>query len=202
MNQGLESENRSWSREEIDRTFRAILVDALGVDDDKIVPEASLVYDLGAESIDFLDIGFRVQQTFGVEIPSKAIQAKVFSWRNLGELRRILEQRYALQVSPEEMKQFQAKGISEVLQWLADKQRVPLHNGEAKKVAAELADRLVDEVESMGFRASLIDRDDVIHMLQENLNSPKIAEAMLRLFSVGAMVDFIASKVGDAAINR
>lgn len=202
MNQVLESTNRSWSREEIDTTFRSILVDALGVDDDKVVPEASLVHDLGAESIDFLDIGFRVQQTFGVEIPNKAIQTKVLSWRNLGELRKILEERYGLQVSPEEMKQFQAKGISEVLQWLAEKQGFSLQNGEAKEVAAELADRLADEVESIGFRASLIDRDDVIHMLQENLNSPKIAEAMLRLFSVGAIVDFIASRVGDAPINR
>ncbi len=202
MNQGLESVNRSWSREEVDSTFRAILVDALGVDNDKIVPEASLVYDLGAESIDFLDIGFRVQQTFGVEIPNRAIQTKVLSWRNLGELRRILEQRYSLHVSPEEMKQFQAKGISEVLQWLAKTQGLALHNGEAKEVAAELADRLVGEVESIGFRASLIDRDDVIHILLENLNSPKIAEAMLRLFSVGAVIDFIASRVGDSSNHR
>ena len=202
MNQGLESVNRSWSREEVDSTFRAILVDALGVDNDKIVPEASLVYDLGAESIDFLDIGFRVQQTFGVEIPNRAIQTKVLSWRNLGELRRILEQRYSLHVSPEEMKQFQVKGISEVLQWLAKTQGLALHNGEAKEVAAELADRLVGEVESIGFRASLIDRDDVIHILLENLNSPKIAEAMLRLFSVGAVIDFIASRVGDSSNHR
>jgi len=30
-----------------------------------VIPSASLVKDLGAESIDFLDIGFKIQQTFG-----------------------------------------------------------------------------------------------------------------------------------------
>ncbi len=45
-----------------------------------------MVHDLGAESIDLLDIGFRVYQTFGVELPTKAIQVSVLSWRNMGEL--------------------------------------------------------------------------------------------------------------------
>ena len=42
------------------------LVDALGVDDDEVTPEATLVGDLGAESIDFLDIVFKLEQSFGI----------------------------------------------------------------------------------------------------------------------------------------
>ncbi len=42
------------------------LVDALGVDDDEVTPEATLVGDLGAESIDFLDIVFKLEQAFGI----------------------------------------------------------------------------------------------------------------------------------------
>lgn len=45
------------------------LVDALGVDDDEVTPEATLVGDLGAESIDFLDIVFRLEKNFNVKIP-------------------------------------------------------------------------------------------------------------------------------------
>jgi acyl carrier protein len=44
------------------------LVDALGVDDDEVTPEATLVGDLGAESIDFLDIVFRLEKAFGIKI--------------------------------------------------------------------------------------------------------------------------------------
>ena len=46
-----------------------MLVDALGVDEDEVVPGARLVGDLGAESIDFLDIVFRLEKAFDIKIP-------------------------------------------------------------------------------------------------------------------------------------
>ena len=57
------------SREEIFTKVRETLVDALGVDDDEVTPEATLVGDLGAESIDFLDIVFRLEKAFSIKIP-------------------------------------------------------------------------------------------------------------------------------------
>lgn len=57
------------SREEIFRSVQETLVDALGVDDDEVSAEATLKGDLGAESIDFLDIVFRLEQSFNIKIP-------------------------------------------------------------------------------------------------------------------------------------
>ena len=57
------------TRQNIYNKVRDILVDALGVDEDEITPDATLVGNLGAESIDFLDIVFRLEKTFGIEIP-------------------------------------------------------------------------------------------------------------------------------------
>ncbi len=57
------------TKQEIFNKIRAALVDALGVDDDEVIPQATMVGDLGAESIDFLDIVFRLEKTFGIEIP-------------------------------------------------------------------------------------------------------------------------------------
>ena len=45
------------------------LCDALGVDEDEVTREATLVGDLGAESIDFLDILFRLERAFDIKIP-------------------------------------------------------------------------------------------------------------------------------------
>ena len=45
------------------------LMEALGVDDDEVTPEATLTGDLGAESIDFLDIVFRLEKAFDIKIP-------------------------------------------------------------------------------------------------------------------------------------
>lgn len=55
--------------EEINSKVRETLVDALGVDEDECTSEATLVGDLGAESIDFLDIVFRLEKNFNIKIP-------------------------------------------------------------------------------------------------------------------------------------
>ena len=57
------------SADEIFGKIKEALVDALGVDDDEVTAEARLVGDLGAESIDFLDIVFRLEKTFNIKIP-------------------------------------------------------------------------------------------------------------------------------------
>ena len=56
------------SRDDIFEKVQGVLVEALGVDDDEVTPEASLAGDLGAESIDFLDIVFQLEQAFGFKI--------------------------------------------------------------------------------------------------------------------------------------
>jgi len=57
------------SNEEVYAKVQTALMDALGVDDDEVTPEATMVGDLGAESIDFLDIVFRLEKAFSIEIP-------------------------------------------------------------------------------------------------------------------------------------
>jgi acyl carrier protein len=56
------------NRDEIIEEVQEVLIDALGVDDDEVTPEATLMGDLGAESIDFLDIVFRLEKAFGIKI--------------------------------------------------------------------------------------------------------------------------------------
>jgi acyl carrier protein len=56
-------------KDEIFSSVQEILVDALSVDEDEVTPEATLTGDLGAESIDFLDIVFRLEKTFDIKIP-------------------------------------------------------------------------------------------------------------------------------------
>ena len=61
------------SRDEILQQVRQVLVDALGADDDEVTTEATLMGDLGAESIDFLDIVFRLEKAFDVKIPREEL---------------------------------------------------------------------------------------------------------------------------------
>src|SRR5437764_14696901 len=57
------------SQEEIYEKVSSTLVEALNVDEEDIKPGSRLQGDLGAESIDFLDIVFRLEREFGIKIP-------------------------------------------------------------------------------------------------------------------------------------
>lgn len=57
------------SRDEIYKKVQGVMVDALGVDEEEVTPQSKLSADLGAESIDYLDIVFRLEKAFGIKIP-------------------------------------------------------------------------------------------------------------------------------------
>ncbi len=59
--------------DEIFTKVQTALVDALGVDNDEVAPSATIIGDLGAESIDFLDIVFRLEKAFGIKIPREEL---------------------------------------------------------------------------------------------------------------------------------
>src|SRR5580658_4281903 len=58
------------SKDEIYKKVQGVLEDALGVDEEEVTPKATLREDLGAESIDFLDIVFRLEKAFTTD-PAK-----------------------------------------------------------------------------------------------------------------------------------
>lgn len=61
------------SREEIFGQVQEVLTDALGLDEDEVTEEATLMGDLGAESIDFLDIVFRLEKAFSIKVPREEL---------------------------------------------------------------------------------------------------------------------------------
>lgn len=61
------------TQDEIFEKVQEALVDALGVDDDEVTTGATLVGDLGAESIDFLDIVFKLEKAFDITIPREEL---------------------------------------------------------------------------------------------------------------------------------
>lgn len=64
------------TQDEVFQKVQAALVEALGVDDDEVTPEATIIGDLGAESIDFLDIVFRLEKAFAIKITTSELSAE------------------------------------------------------------------------------------------------------------------------------
>lgn len=68
------------AKNEILEKVRGTLVDALSVEEDEVTETATLMGDLGAESIDFLDIVFRLEKAFGIKIPQEELMPReIFS---------------------------------------------------------------------------------------------------------------------------
>ena len=61
------------SRDDIFNQVKDVLVDALGLDDSDVTEDATLMGDLGAESIDFLDIVFRLEKAFNIKVPREEL---------------------------------------------------------------------------------------------------------------------------------
>ncbi len=63
------------TKDEVFAKVREVLEEALGVDEDEVTPQATLGGDLGAESIDYLDIVFRLEKAFGIKISQAELMA-------------------------------------------------------------------------------------------------------------------------------
>jgi acyl carrier protein len=69
----------AFNRQQIEEGVTEVLEEALGVDAEDVKPQATLTGDLGAESIDFLDISFRMEKKFSTpEKPFKIEQGELF----------------------------------------------------------------------------------------------------------------------------
>ncbi len=59
---------------EVLERVKKIIIDHLGVEDSKIVPAASFIEDLGADSLDQVELVMAFEEEFGIEIPDEAAE--------------------------------------------------------------------------------------------------------------------------------
>jgi acyl carrier protein len=67
----------SMTRDELNGAVQEAVVGALGVDKEEVTPDATLLGELGAESIDLLDILFRLERKTKVKIQASDLAAHV-----------------------------------------------------------------------------------------------------------------------------
>jgi acyl carrier protein len=188
-----------WTRAEVGVSVGKILVESLGVDEATVTDSAALVRDLGAESIDFLDISFKCQQTFGVDLPARLIQDRLIEWRDLAVLARAVESRYGVVVAPEELRTIAPATVGAVLQHLGNKHGVERVPGDEAALAMSLAERLRAELDGMGLDLSDLSPVTLSNPLLENLHSPVAVEEVMNRFTVRALADYIAGQLGSVS---
>ena len=198
MTEQVQEQSREWTREEVEASLRTILVESLGVKEAEVVPAASLVRDLGAESIDFLDMGFKIQQAFGVDLETAEIRNRIMAWGALilVTLAEILAGKCGVEVSPGELRPLEGGGIDKVLEHLRATRGIAANGKVADEVGQELLRRLIKEFSALGFVVGEADQRDLLTIVRSDLGARRLTERTLDLLTVDALVNFICGKLG------
>ena len=59
----------------IEQKIKAIIIEQLGVDEDEVTPQASFLEDLGADSLDIVELVMAMEEEFKIEIPDEDVEA-------------------------------------------------------------------------------------------------------------------------------
>lgn len=187
-----------WTGAEARVTVGKIIVESLGVDEASVVPQATLMGDLGAESIDFLDLSFKCQQAFGVDLPMRLIQERRIEWRDLTVLARVLEARYRVAVAPDELRMVSPASIGAVLEHLAAKHGIARVAGDEREVVSELVRRMLADLASTPLDLSGLGVDQLAGYLEKNLHSPEALEVVMSRLTVRAVSEHIVGQLAAA----
>lgn len=188
-----------WTRSEARVNVGKIIVESLGVDEAAVTDDAALIRDLGAESIDFLDMSFKCQQAFGVDLPVRAIQDRRIEWRDLGVLAQVLEQRYGIALPPEELRTVAPATVAAVLEHAAARHGIPRAPGDERDVVRALAERMLADLDGTPLDLADLTVDRFAGYLSENLHSPAAIEAVMNRFTVRAVTEYIVRQLAAAA---
>ena len=187
-----------WTGAEARVNVGKIIVESLGVDEASVVPEATLIGDLGAESIDFLDLSFKCQQTFGVDLPMRLIQERRIEWRDLTVLARVIEARYGVVVAPDELRMVSPASIGAVLEHMAAKHGIARVAGDEREVVSELVRRMLGDLASTPLDLSGLGVDQLAGYLEKNLHSPEALEVVMSRLTVRAVSEYIVGQLAAA----
>lgn len=187
-----------WTRPEVRASVEKLIVESLGVDEADVTADATLIRDLGAESIDFLDLTYKCQQTFAVELPMRAIQERRIEWRDLSVLARVLEARYRIVVPAEELRMVAPATVGAVLEHLAAQHGVTRTAGDAHEVIGALVVRMLADLVRTPLDLADLTVDQFAGYLEKNLHSPDAVEVIMNRLTVRAVTEYIAGQLAAA----
>jgi acyl carrier protein len=187
-----------WTRAEARVSVGKLIVESLGVDEASVTAQAALVADLGAESIDFLDLSFKCQQTFGVDLPMRLIQERRIEWRDLSVLARVLEARYRVAVPADELRMVSPATAGAVLEHMAAKHGITRAAGDEREVVGALVTRMLADLASTPLDLSGLSVDQFNGYLEKNLHSPEAVEVVMNRLTVRAVTEYIVGQLAAA----
>ena len=187
-----------WTRSEVRVSVGKIIVESLGIDEAAVTDDAALVRDLGAESIDFLDMSFKCQQTFGVDLPVRLVQDRRIEWRDLSVLAGVLQARYQIAVAADELRTVSPATVGAVLEHMAAKHGIARAAGDEREVVGALVARMLADLASTPLDLSGLSIDQFTDYLEKNLHSPEAVDVVMNRLTVRAITEYIVGQLAAA----
>lgn len=180
-------------------TVRRILAETLNVSEDAITPDAVLFDDLGAESIDFIDIAIRVERTFGVKLPTRDWGA--FARRERGqlpmaELASLLEAHHGVRLSTEEQEALGKFGLKPMCDRLQEHYGIAIPQATRLDWARRGMERQAKVFETLFLQTlPASDFERLVELASEDAYSEAFTRALRRLFTVRVICQFLAASL-------
>jgi acyl carrier protein len=176
-----------WTREDATQALRELIARALFVPVERVRPEASLIYDLGAESVDLLDLAVKIEDRFGAAVPLERLQDIRVAWRDRTYLAEVVRDRLGLDVPPRALRAILPASLRAVADWLGREHGVQQDGGLAMELACGLVARLLADLDALGVEPEAIGPDLIAAELVDDLLAPALMERVIRGLTVGAL---------------
>jgi acyl carrier protein len=198
----LTTEARVWTVPEVDQELNRILVEAIGVEEADITAEAALIDDLGAESIDFVDISFRMEQAFGSALPTRqwadAMRGETGQLKP-AEIAEWLEKRHGLRLGEEDVKGLDGAGLKDLRERLQTSHGLLLPDDDLTELARIGVGRNAAAFERIfGLSISPEQFERLVSLARDSVFSSEFRRALGQVFTVGMLREFLLTRLGLA----
>ena len=182
--------------QEVFEGVRKILADSLEIDEGNITMDSSLNYDLGAESVDFLDISFRIDSEFDVELPNRELGqiAETINTLKIEEVNSLLARSVNSSLSEEEKKSLAILGIDSIFEKIKESHNVDGDKDLIEETAQGVIQRCIEHLKKLGFDIPEQKVMEIKGDLIEGVDPPNLLQKIMGMYSVRSLVSYILSK--------
>lgn len=179
-------------REIIFQKTREIVMEVLDLDAEDVSPESKLIDDLGAESIDFLDLSFKIEKEFGIKLPEREITQLGYTIKDkrievIGDL---LKQQFDLTLTDEDRDELADMELSGIIEKLNHTYNVEIGVDLIEKGSEMVTSKIMGHLRGLGFVISEAKLQDLPGVTIED-NPMKIQKIVMDMFTVQLLADFV-----------
>ncbi len=179
-------------RETIFQKTREIVMEVLDLDAEDVSPESKLIDDLGAESIDFLDLSFKIEKEFGIKLPEREITqlGNTIKDKRIEVIGDLLKQQFDLTLTDEDRDELADMELSGIIEKLNHTYNVEIGVDLIENGSEMVTSKIMDHLRGLGFVISEAKLQDLPGVTIED-NPMKIQKIVMDMFTVQLLADFV-----------